>query len=118
MALRLPLSDPAKIDLLAYRGDTGRFRITISDDDGDPVDITAADWDGDIRLKPADELVIASFDIEPVVGDPSSVDVRLSSENSELLPNRSVYDIEMRLLGEINTLMYGTITTSSDVSRP
>jgi hypothetical protein len=114
----LTLSGPAKVDLSVYRGDTGQFRITVTDDQDNPVDVSAAAWEADIRLKATDPTVITNFDVQLVNGDTSSIDVLLSSDNSELLPTGCVYDVEMRVGSTVTTLIYGTITVTQDVSRP
>jgi hypothetical protein len=115
---KIALSGPVKIDLSVYRGDSGRFRISVKDPSGNPIDLTGATWDADIRLKAADANTICSFDIAMVAGDTSSIDVILSAENSDLLTAACVYDVEMRLGVDVTTLVYGNITVTQDVSRP
>lgn len=112
------LSQPYKVDLSVYRGDSGGFRITVTDPLGGPVDLTAATWDGDIRTKATDTTLVTSFEITPVAGDMSSVDVSLPAANSELLSGVMVYDIEMREGETVTTLIYGSISVIQDVSRP
>jgi hypothetical protein len=113
------LSAPMQVNLAVYRGDSGQFRITVADPGGNPVDMSGATWDGDVRIKATDPDPLVTFDITLVAGDPSSVDVVLTAENSELLtPNNLVYDIEMREGETVSTLIYGTITVTQDVSRP
>ena len=114
----IKLSGPLNVNISVYRGDSGRFRITVYDIGGDPVDLTGATWDADIRVKASDVDVITNFEVVPVVDDPASVEVILSAENSELLPSTCVYDVEMRQLEEVHTLITGTITVTQDVSRP
>jgi hypothetical protein len=111
------LSGPLLLNLQVYRGDSGRFRISVLNPDGSPMDLTGATWDADIRLKANDPTTITNFDITPVAGDPSSIDVILTPENSDLLSNNCVYDVEMTLGGEVHTLIYGAITITQDVSR-
>jgi hypothetical protein len=112
------LSAPLKVDLAVYKGDSGQFRITVTEPDGTPIDLTGAAWDGDIRVKANDTTVVTNFDIVPVAGDPSSIDVFLPADNSELLTNPLVYDIEMRQGTLVTTLVYGSINVTQDVSRP
>jgi hypothetical protein len=112
------LSSPMKVDLQVYRGDTGQFRLSVTDPNGNPVNLSGYTWDGDIRLKAADTAAVTSFTITPVVGDTSSVDVALTALESELLSGTMVYDIEMRKTGVVSTLIYGNITVTQDVSRP
>lgn len=116
---RIPLSGPVNVDLSVYRGDSGAFRITVTDSNTppQPIDISAATWDADIRATPPALDVITRFDVIPVVGDTSSVDVVLTHENSELLDADCVYDVEMRIGESVSTLMYGTIFVITDVSR-
>lgn len=112
------LSAPMKVDLAAYRGDTGQFRITVTDPGGNPVNISTYTWDGDIRLKATDPTPITNFTITPVAGDTSSIDVKLSITQAELLvPGTLVYDIEMRSPTAVATLIYGNLVVTQDVSR-
>lgn len=112
------LSQPMKVDLSVYRGDSGGFRITVIDPVGMPVDLTGASWDGDIRIKAADTTLVTSFVITPVPGDPASIDISLTADSSELLNGVMVYDIEMREGETVTTLIYGSISVMQDVSRP
>lgn len=115
----LTLSEPTVVDLKVYRGDSGRFRITVTEPDGvTPVDVSLATWDGDIKLKATDATEITTFDITPVSGDVSSVDIELPAIKSILLDNNCVYDIEMTLAGDVRTIITGKITVTQDVSRP
>jgi hypothetical protein len=114
----LILSSPMKVDLAVYRGDSGQFRITITDPFGVPIDLSTATWDGDIRIKAVDVDPVTTFDIAVAVDDPSAVDVSLPADKSELLSGVLVYDIEMREGESVTTLIYGTISVTQDVSRP
>jgi hypothetical protein len=115
----LVLSEPLVVDLKVYRGDTGGFRITVTDSEvpPGPVDVSTATWDADIRLKATDATVITSFDVVPVTGDVSSVDVKLPSDKSYMLDGNCVYDVQMTLDGNVYTLVGGKITVTQDVSR-
>lgn len=114
----ISFSDPAQLDLTAYRGDSGRIRVTVTDPGGAPVDVTGATWDCDVRVKADDTGVVFSFDVEPVAGETSQVDVVLTTENAALLPPTAVWDLQMTLAGETVTLLTGKVSTTSDVSRP
>ena len=113
------LSEPMEVDLEIYRGDTGRFRVTVTKEDLSPVDLTLAEWDADIRGTGTSPAVIANFTIELVEDDTSSFDVILDEINADkLIAGDLVYDVEMRMGGEVVTLIKGTITVTQDVSRP
>jgi hypothetical protein len=117
VASTVELSGPLEVDLEIYRGDTGRFRITVTQEDLSPVDLTGATWDADIRATASSPTIVTSFDVVPV--DESSVDVILDETNAELLTSGNFfYDVEMRLGGEVITLVAGKITVTQDVSRP
>jgi hypothetical protein len=114
----LILSGPTKVDLTVYHGDSGRFRVVVKDDANVPIDLTGYTFDADIRTKATDPVVITNFVITPVAGVPSSFDVILTPESSELLTGPCVYDIEIRKMDTVTTLIYGAITITQDVSRP
>jgi hypothetical protein len=115
----MTLSDPTEVDILVYRGDSGRFRITVTDNETppNPIDISGMTWDADIRLKRNDTTVIASFTIVRVLGETNSIDVVLTKENAALLPKKSYYDVEMSDGTSVTTLVYGQINATEDVSR-
>lgn len=118
-ATTFPLSGPMLVDLTMYRGDTGKFRITVKNEDNSPADLGGATWDADIRNTANSAVIITSFDIVPVAGDSSSVDVVLPADKADqLVAGPLVYDVEMRLGDEVLTLISGKITVTQDVSRP
>jgi hypothetical protein len=114
----LCLSDPVDVALCVYRGDTGTFRITLTDTAGTPVDISTATWDADIRVLADDVAPVCSFTVTPVVGIPEAVDVTLTAVDSALLDLPAyVYDVQMTLGTVVQTLVAGPLTTTKDVSR-
>jgi hypothetical protein len=117
--LEMTLSEPTEVDILAYRGDSGRFRISVSDNDEppNPIDISGMTWDADIREHRNDATAIGSFAVEPVVGQTNSVDVILPKDVAALLPKKSYYDVEMSDGTNVTTLVYGLIKALEDVSR-
>lgn len=115
----LVLSSPMQVDLALYKGDTGKFRITVTDDAGAPVNISGATWDADIRINAADAgTPVANFTITPVVGDTSSADVSIAAAvTSALAVTTYFYDLQMTLSGVVTTLMNGSVIVTQDVSR-
>ena len=112
----LILSQPRVANLFAYRGDTGRFRVQVTDGvGGDPIDLTTATWDCDIRAEDDDVLLLGNMTVTLV--DDEMVEVYLPPSLSAVLPPASVYDLQMNLDGDVHTLVRGSITISSDVSR-
>jgi hypothetical protein len=134
----IALSDPAEVDIVGYRGDSGSFRVTVTQG-GAPLDVSAAVWDADIRLAP-DAPVLATMTVTPVVGTTNAVDVVLPAEQSAQITDtatvgtpttepgppttvvEAVWDLEMTLGTDPNTttttLLRGKVTMTKDVSRP
>ena len=109
------ISDPLPVDIYIYRGDSGRFRVAVTDAAGNPLDISAATWDCDVRSTADAVDVIVTLDVNPI--DVNTVEVVIDSLTSALLIDQSVWDLEMTLTGEVTTLMAGTVHVHKDVSR-
>lgn len=135
----IALSDPAEVDIVGYRGDSGTFRVTVTKG-GAPLDVSQASWDADIRLD-ADAPVLATMTVTPVVGTTNAVDVTLPAEQSAAITDtatvgardpstepgvlttvvEAVWDLEMTEAGAngaTTTLLRGKVTMTKDVSRP
>jgi hypothetical protein len=116
----LVLSQPLPYDMVVYRGDTGRFRVTVTDPEGLPVDVALATWDCEVRASHDAATPLAVLDVTPVPGTPSAVDVVLDPADSALLAATSpppVWDLQMTLDGTVQTLLAGKVCVSRDVSR-
>jgi hypothetical protein len=114
------LTQPQILELCAYRGDSGRFRVTVTEADGTtPIDISSATWDADIR-KSADATVVAgTFTVVPVAAVTNAVDVILTAAVSATLDDSPyVWDLEMTMGTEVTTLLVGPLVVTKDVSRP
>ena len=109
------VSDPLPVDLFIYRGDSGRFRVAVTDPAGNPLDISAATWRCDVRSNPDAQTTIVSFTVNQA--EPAIVEVVVDALKSALLVDQSVWDLEMTLGGEVQTLMAGTVHVHKDVSR-
>jgi hypothetical protein len=114
----LCFTQPDFLPLCVYRGDSGRFRLAVTEPDlVTPIDITGGTWDADIR-QTEDGTLVGSFNVVPVAGTTNAVDVILTAELSELLDlPLYVYDVELTIASEVVTLVYGDLTVTKDVSR-
>lgn len=112
-------SKPDLIDLSTYRGDSGRLRVTVTDPDGLPLDVTSATWGCHVRPTLESPELVCELDVELVVGEVSQVDVVLTPDKSILLLDENVWDLEMSWGGgEVNTLFAGNFYAVGDVTRP
>ena len=109
--------EPTTKNLLLYRGDTFSLRVDVKDPDGNPLDISLATWDADIRLTPTTTAVFDSFTVVPVEGDVTAVDCQLTADQVKLFPETLYWDLEMTLNDWVTTLLAGKITVRVDVSR-
>jgi hypothetical protein len=117
-ASTVAFSEPKPVDIKVYRGDSGRLRITVTDAGGGPVNISSGTWDADIRDTVDAVTTVAQMTCTPVPGDTSSVDVKLAAvESAKLTADRYVYDVQMTLDTEVQTLIAGAIEVTKDVSR-
>lgn len=118
--LVIKISDPQEVDIIAFRGDYGGFRISVTEPEPDltPIDISEAEWDGDIRTLKNDVEVLAMFEFTPVVGQLHMVDVVLPYLEARKLGKKQFYDIEMTLNDQPHTLIWGKVLAGEDVSRP
>ena len=111
-------TDPARADLHIYRGDTGRFMLSIKLPDGTLVDVSTATWDCDIRASAdAPDPPLATLDVNLV--NATTIEVVLDAATSGALTGGvAVWDLQMTLNGEIQTLLHGEVFVIKDVSRP
>ena len=89
--------------------------MSVTTPDGDPLDISAATWDCDIRSTHDAQTVIVTLEVNEI--DPSTVEVVLDALKSALLVDQSVWDLQMTLNGEVQTLIAGVVHVHKDVSR-
>lgn len=115
---KLTLSSPEVIDLEIYRGDSGSFIMTVTDSDGNPMDVTAADWLAEIRTTQDTPTVITEMNVSPISGQPSQVKVSIAPGSTSTMQTNGVWDIQMTLAGEVTTLLGGAVILKKDVSKP
>lgn len=112
---RVVFTDPLPVDLYVYRGDSGRFRVAVTDPDGNPLDISSATWDCDVRVNYDATESLISLDVNPI--DANTIEVVLTPPMSTLLVDLAVWDLQMTMNGEVQTLMAGLVHLHKDVSR-
>jgi hypothetical protein len=111
---------PTKFDVTHYRGDTLALAVTLWDDDTHtvPSDLSAAKIAAEVRTAPSAPDVVTSFAVS-VVGN--VVTLTLDAEQSQELPPKCSYDVEVDWTGDrsrVQTVVQGALTITADVTRP
>jgi hypothetical protein len=109
------LSEPLATDLQVYRGDTGKFKVTVTTEADAPLDVTSATWRCDIRKESG--AVMTSLTITPVAGQAEAIEVSIDATQSQALTESGVWDLEMTLADDVITLLAGSVRVTQDVSR-
>jgi hypothetical protein len=105
---------PATLPLELYRGDTGRLRVKLFDQNQQPIDLTGVVAKSQIRDRPAGLTVV---DLTCVITLPNIIDVSLDSVGSQQLPPAGVWDLQLTYsTGEVRTPLAGPVTVTMDVT--
>ncbi len=109
---------PAQLPLDIYRGDSLRLRIKLSTKDAagvpQPLDLSAVIVTSEIRDRPAGTTVIP---FTCYVTLPNSIELFLSSDKSQTLPQNGVWDLQLSYgSGEVKTPLAGPVVVTPDVT--
>lgn len=109
---------PARCDVLHYRGDTLTMRITVKTR-GVPVNLTGWTFTAHVRQL-TDGVQVARFDIEMIDPEEGRILVYLTSVQSQALDGDMMWDLQGReeSSGKQHTFVRGTIRTQADVTFP
>ena len=107
---------PRKVDIHTTRGDDFLFRLTVTDPDGQPVDLSAVQVEAHIRRAPDDGVLAGAFAVST---DENHIALRLHHDTSAGLPLRAVWDCQVVLGadGWVVTIVAGSLTLTPDVTR-
>lgn len=111
---------PPNITWTVVRGDTTAFRVYVTDEDRDPLDITEWDINMDIvREGTTSDTVIVSLTPGITADDEDGeFTVALTSNQSDLLETNDIFDIQLSDATRTWTVAKGTITVIEDVTGP
>jgi hypothetical protein len=114
---QLPNLSPARLDLSVYRGDTLSMRLQLRAM-GRPINVSEPGWEFWCHAKDkVDGKILAIIDVPkkwPIVGVLQMV---LTDDQTQLLPEDSVWDLESRdPNNRVRTLLRGTLTVTPDVT--
>lgn len=112
------MAAPAKQDLTFTRGDTETIQVTMTTDDGTPIDITGRTYASQLRTTPdiAAISATASCTITDAANGVMTV-IFTPAQTSPLDPGYYYWDLQENASGTITTVMSGTVTVLADVTR-
>lgn len=106
---------PGKYDLNVYRGDSCSWRFTVWQDAAAtvPLDLTGVTPAAEVRNGPGGTIYVAL----PLTITSNHVDVVLSAQNSQKLPAKGVWDLQLTFPnGDVRTIVGGAVTVTADVT--
>ena len=110
---------PGTYDLSIYRGDTGRWQFKLWSDANKtvPVNLTGVTVAAMIRDKTTGGTF--SLPLTCVVTMPNIVDMSLTPAQSQTLPTKGVWDLQLTYTGgDILTVLKGAANVTLDVTYP
>ena len=109
-----PSAVPTK-DLLAYQGDS----FTAILDFPDSFDVTLYTWEAKISQQLGSATHLAEFTIDFVDGADDQLQISLTSEQTDALPNKSYWDIQGTLIADttqVKTYLRGALITTTQAA--
>ena len=103
-------------DLMMYEGDV--FVAIL--DFPDAFDVTEYTWESSISNQIGSAVSIVDFTIENITGTTDQLQISLTSEQTNLLPEKSYWDIQGTLIADtsqVQTYMRGAIITTRQVTQ-
>jgi hypothetical protein len=102
-------------DFLLYEGDS--FSVEL--DFPDAIDVSLYTWSSEISQQVGSQVTLTAFTIEPVVDTTDRLQLSLTSEQTNLLPERCYWDIQGTLIADtsqVRTYLRGTVVTTRQVT--
>lgn len=104
---------PQVVNLNLYQGDDFFLDITVTDSQGQPVDLSGSTSTAQIRKSAADATIMASFTVTP---EGNVLHLHLVGADAAVLTS-GVWDAQIDT-GAVTTLVAGTVSITNEVTRP
>ena len=105
-----------KANLVVDQGSTYSTKITLTDDDGNPQDLTSYTGAGQIRK----HYTSSSYTPFTVTITPNTGEITLSltsTQTSNLSPGRYMYDVEITTGATVSRVLEGIVTVTPECTR-
>lgn len=120
---------PAEFNIEAYQGDTIVFTVTLRQEtdsatwadpntpEYEPVDLTGATFEAQVRPRPGASSLWATFTIEAVDLPQGQVRLVLPADESANIRRNAQWDLEVTFPdGTVRTLLYGAVMLTKQVT--
>lgn len=106
---------PVCVNLDIYAGDDLVLQVTVTDENNEPIDLSAATAKAQVRETAAAAKVLGEFVC--TITAPNIIDLELAGSATATFPAEAVWDLQITQSGKTTTLVYGTVTTTPEVTR-
>lgn len=105
---------PTVVDLKLYRGDDAYLAVTVTDEAGQPADLSGATARSQIRASWTATAVLAEF-TATITGN--VVYLLLGAADTLTLPSPAVWDLQLDTPSGVKTIVGGQVRVTGEVTR-
>lgn len=107
-------SPPPTISWTVVKGDTASFRVYVTDDARQPLDIPA--WEIAMDIKRENTIIVSLTPTSNIEDAPGTFTVDLTAEQSRILNSGDLFDIQLSDLTRVWTIARGSMVMIQDVT--
>lgn len=107
---------PPQVTWTVVRGDTAAFKVYVTDDAKQPLDLSA--WTIKMQIKRSGSLILDLFPIQDPDDAAGEFTVSLAASESEILETGDIFDIQLNTAGnsDVWTVAMGSMIILEDVT--
>jgi hypothetical protein len=106
---------PPQVKWTVVRGDTASFRVYVTDDARQPINVP--DWTIDMEIRRDGDLVTDLSPDATIDDDNGEFTVSLSSSQTEILETGDLFDIQLTDATRVWTVVQGSMVVIEDVTQ-